>query len=346
MQYHPFSNRDWENLQTATQAAYRKALGARPTFKSVARSLPNRYAVTALEYAAMLVLLVLTAFTSYKVGALAMPFADNMLTVLLHETDLTPAIQSSFRAITALLFMMLATPSLIYFKLLDNEPEIVAEKQATANMRWYRRLSLDWISPRLPFAIVYISAAWLFYVSSFGTGSIFEKYLPVLVEVGLAQLVGNILKKRADYRKLVWDAYDDRVATWDSRIANADKDPLYLKLLYTRMKEGLVNLQHQGRKPNVGLQQADAATIDTILVTEYRRLTGGDHFAEAIGAPVQTGKRIPPNGKAWTPTTLLHDLRIRGVGSNYSERQLQQDYAEGYGARAAWRAGARTSITQ
>lgn len=362
MEYTKFSNAEWDKIQQAAKTKWETAiLGKRPDFKTVAADLPNRFAVTPLEWVAMLVLLVLTIYTSYKVGALAIPFAERLIGDLSGHTYISPLVGSSFKLVTAVLFMLLATPSLIYFKLLDKDPEVMKQKKETAHRGWLRRLSLDYITPRLPYMITYLSALWLIYVSTYGGGSPFERFLPVIVEIGLAQLVGTIMQKRADYRNLVWSALADRVPSYETRKRNYELDPDYLKILYQTMRDAIIRVQRQGKFPNRELETIDGKVMDRILMDEYRRLTGGLYFANQVTRgseevdypqipdPViyTNGKRKPPHGdNKWTPETLVFDLRKRGVGTDYSEKQLSVDYAAGYGARSAWRNGAKEALAR
>lgn len=312
----------------------------------------------------MMVLLVLGVMTSYKVAAAAVPFAQDLMTALSAKQYIAPPIVSSFIVVCAFFFMLMATPALIYFKLLDHEPKIIAERAATLHKaKW----TLDYLTPRLPAAMVYGIIVWLFFVSShglvwvendliFSISRIFEVYLPVIIEVALAVLVGDILDKRKKFSDLVKANMLETNRRIDQDLANYATDQRFLKLLYRNLRELFLQLERpdpEGRrrliKPNVGLE--DDPALDNMLVTEYKRLTGGDNFANmildpSIALPAEiTVRRVPPNGsKDWTVATLSFDLKQRGLTSAYGEAQLGKDYEDGHKARAAWRAGAKNFI--
>lgn len=354
---------EWQAIQQRAKKLWlANSLGERPTFDGIKKTLPNPHTISALEWLAVVVLLVLTAFTSYKVGALAVPFATHTLETLTQHTSLAEWVQTTFIGVTALLFMLLATPSVIYFKLLSHEPEVTQEKRETRQTRWYMRWTLDYLTPRLPALIVYISVGWLVYISSQLPGTAFEQFLPVVVEVGLAALVGNILKKRKNFNKIVTDALYEKTEPYDTRLKNYETDGAYLRTLYQVMREEVAKLKRpepNGRgyaQVNAWLEAADDQVVYSILSKEYRRLTSGDQFAHAVVAgtaetpveneptEIRTTLRRPPMGEQfWTPDSLAHDLRVRGLdpAQGYTEAQLQADYDKAYKPRSAWRAGAR-----
>lgn len=372
MQYAKFRAKEWNEATRKARVKFeREVLGVRPTFDTVKKDIPNPHTISPLEWAAMLVLIVLTIFTSFKVGALAVPFAVEALATLTQHTEINIHIQNIFIIVTAFLFMLLATPSLLYFKLLDQEPEILAEKKATVGYGWSKRLTLDYITPRLPYLMVYISLGWLIYISATLPGTPFEQFIPVVAEIGLAALVGNLLKKRTDFNNIVYAALSERTAPYDKRKADYEQDGQYLRILYQIMREDLMLLPRGivgGKKqyPNAWIETASAEDVDAVIVAEYKRLTGGLHFAakvtgaeplpESISVTLPTqpkldvvpnaaGLRLPPRGqKSWTPEDLYIDLRARGLtpAKPYTEADLSKDYAPGYEARGAWRRGART----
>lgn len=352
---------EWHFVQARAKKLWLQELGKRPTFEEVKKNLPNPHTISALELLAIVVLLVLTLFTSYKVGALAIPFALRTLETLSEHTPLAQWIKDSFVLVTAFLFMLLATPSVIYFKLLSGEPEVAAEKKATAYpTRRGARLSLDYLTPRLPSLIVYLSVVWLVVISNQLPGTPFEKFLPVVVEVGLAALVGNILDKRKKFNQIVWDALLEKTEPYDTRLKTYTTDGAYLRLLYQVMREEIVKVKRTdptSRRDvhvNAWLEAADEQVIFRILSAEYKRLTSGDQFAHAVQSgqtqdelgevEVRSTLRKPPMGeRRWTPETLLHDLQVRGIdpADGYNEDRLREDYDKAYSPRSAWRGGAR-----
>lgn len=374
---HPFRLAEWSAVQAKAKKQWlANVLGERPTLESVRATMVNPHTISALEWIAFAVLIVLTAFTSFKVAALAVPFATESLKTLSHTGEIAEWVRVSFIAVTAILFMMLANPSVLYFKLLAQEPELVAERKETRHTRWFLYWRLDYLTPRLPSLIVYLSVIWLFYLSSQLPGSPFEQYLPVIVEVGLATLVGNIMTKRKNYQKVLVDAWKERTAPYDERLKNYETDSGYLRILYQIMREELTRLQRpdpQTRKMayvNAWMEQAAENEVYRTVSAEYRRLTSGAQFAADVTggntpAPVVNvpqpvvqstvasaapPKRTPPAGdRVWTPQTLFHDLQVRGLHpaqGEYTEANLKEDYAPGFDARRAWRAGAKTLFQQ
>lgn len=359
----PLHLAEWQAVQDRAKKLWTKTfLGERPTSKEVRKNLPNTHTITFLEWLAVAVLITLTIFTSYKVGALAVPFATESLNTLSAHTEIAPIVQHSFIVVTALLFMLLATPSVIYFKLLAHDPEVEAERRKTANTKMWGKLSLEYISPRLPSMVVYISVLWLVVISNELPGTPFEKFLPVVVEVALAALVGNILYKRQEFNKILWDALKEQTDPWDDRLKNFEMDTHYLRTVYQIMREVVPVIKRQdpmtGRyvKPNAWLANAEESVVFRILAGEYRRLTSGNQFAnavlsEGVEAPAETATetsrialRFPPNNaKVWTPDSLLHDLKVRGIDptKGYTEADLAKDYDSAYKPRSAWRGGAR-----
>lgn len=369
-----FNLAEWTKTEAKGKTDFLATLGKRPTFNAVSKLVANRYVVTSLEYVASFVLFMLFIFTSFKVGALAVRYSNNLLHSILdtHVNGvLVPAAIDRevlwwFAFVTIVMFILISTPGMIYFKLYDHDPSNVKAKEATAIKidygGWYaffsslgraivRMSSLDWITPRLPIVITWACIVWLFYVSDHGDGSVWEKFLPVAFEVGLAQLVGNLLDKRAAYRQVVFDRLDEETAKYDQRINEYERDPLYLRKLFNAIRENLTNLRDRaGQLPNAFLETAPAVTVNRAVLEEYRRFTGGQQFADMVRAMKldeitkeadSTEKRKPRDGKNWTPATLFADIQARGITGEYTETNIRNDYDKAYEPRSAWRNGAK-----
>lgn len=313
-------------------------------------------------------LLVLTIMTSYKVGAAAVPFGHNMMEALTARQPIAEWVQNSFIMVSAIFFMMMATPALIYFKLLDRDAATIKERNET---RMRKVWSLDYLTPRLPGAMVYGIVAWLLLVSShglvidvndpvFSAARFFEVYLPVFIEVALAVLVGNILEKRKAFSDLVRANIKETSDRIDAELESYASDPRYMKLMYRNLREFFLLMERKDGKqvvrPNAALEEDPQ--LDKYLVAEYKRLTGGEKFAAAVKdttsedrlLPIEpkgiAALRVPPNGATkWTVSTLLFDLKQRGLPAGYTEGQLREDYAPDHDARKAWRAGAKHYAT-
>jgi hypothetical protein len=364
-----FGLRQWEQLQERAKADFFKQLGPMPSYRSVKKFVPNLNPITSLQWVAMLVFFVEFIFTSIKIGSGAGPYAEHLLLVMTHGDissieartaalrAIDPLILDLFSGITALMFILLATPALIYFKLLDHEVATQKAKKRTEivslRAEWYKLLTLDWITPRLPMTITYLSIAWITYVSVTGGGNVFEIVLPILAGVGFAQTVADILEKNAEYRRLVWGEVEQRQKRWAHRRKNYMADNQFLEDFYLRVRDGLVNMVVGGQRVNSWLEDADPQEVDNAVLDEYRRFTGNQAFAGRVQdldytiAATKSEKRTPPNDAAtWTPETLYRDLQTRGITAGYTEAQLNLDYDAKYKARSAWRGGARTKLEQ
>ena len=373
--YTKLKDDQWVRVREKTKGRYiRDIIGTRPTIKSVAEDLPNPYMVSILEWVAMVVLLILTIVTSFKVFTVAIPFSEQQIAGLADYVQVSPLVSTFFAFCTGLLFIMMATPALIYFKLLDSDPGIVANKEETKDYPWIKRLSLDYVSPRLPYLIVYISMVWLITVSTHGANYsgkawwaqlelALERYLPVILEVGLAHLVGTVLLKRSQFQSLVRDEWKLQVKPWDTRLKSRENDPEYNRILFHVMREGMIAIRRKKSYPNAWMEGAEPLEVQEVIVSEYRRLHAGLDFAKAVTdlgkqriKKIQTiknprqaviginGRRMPPKGdKFWTVATLTQDFNDRGLTpqDNYTEGQLSLEYEPNYDARKAFRGGAR-----
>lgn len=364
------SLKEWEKVEEKALTAYKGKLGNRPRFGDVQKLVSNRYVITSLEYIASLVLVVLFIFTSFKVGALAVRYSDDLLHSILDVkradgavviANIDPRVTAAFALTSIIMFILISTPGMIYFKLLDHDPENVKAKQTTALQFDYSGVwqflyslgrnviymfSLDWITPRLPMLITWAVIAWLVYVSDHGSGSIWEKYLPVAFEVGLAALVGRLLDKRAAYRQVVFDRLDEETGKYDSRVNEYGRDPLYLQTLFNTVRDALITLRRNSEQPNIELEAADTSVINQAVLAEYKRFSGGQQFADMVRAmkmeqvakeTMTEEKRRPRDGKLWTPATLFADIQARGVTGEYTERNVVNDYDAQFEARKAWR---------
>lgn len=346
-----FRQSEFDTIKAVTYSKYKKALGQAPTKKAIKKQLPNPFTINSLEWVAFILLIVLTLFTSIKMGLVALPFVDRMVVTLGQHAPIDPLLVVLFKVVAITLFIMLATPALIYFKLLSDEPNLRKRIDETAYYEWYRKLSLSYITPRLPAILVYAVVAWLVFWSSQLSGTIFEQYLGVIAEVALAQLVGNILSKRAEFQRAVTLAWKQEYDAYQNRLTQYEQDREYLKTLYQVMREQFIHLTRKepGTKrsvqPNIWLLSAEDITVDRYLDAEYTRLTGGNEFATRVTSKVTdvsnkvteaTSEGIkPPDGLGWTKEQLYTSIRSRGFAT-YSRKQLATDYAKGYGAYTLW----------
>jgi hypothetical protein len=344
---------EFDAIKAVALSKFKKSLGDKPTMKQVRKTLPNPFTVNALEVIAFVLLIVLTIFTSIKVGLVALPFVDSMVVTLSQHSPIDPNFTWWFKVVGIALFIMLATPGLIYFKLLSDDPKLKRRIEDTAHYRWINRLSLNYITPRLPSVLVYFTVAWMVFWSSQLPGTVFEQYLGVVAEVALAQLVGTILAKRAEFERAVTLAWKTLETEYNTRLENYESDKAYLRQLYLIMREQLIHLTRKDvhkkpTEPNLWLLDVDDVTVDRYVEAEYRRLTSGSEFATRVTSAVPTTtnevatstiQRItPPDGVAWTMEQLYDSIRSRGF-TKYTRTQLRNDYAPKYGTEQLWSNG-------
>ncbi len=360
----PLRLNEWEKVQAYATDKFSEKIGGYPDRKEVKKTLPNPNKITWVIWVAVFVLFVLFVFTSIKVGAVAVPFSEKLLDTLTDHAYVIPEIQNLFKLSTILLFILLATPALIYFKLLGTDGEIEKLKEETAYIRekgFFRAwLNLKYITPRIPDMVVIISLAWLTIVSGYGVETdqqfwFIERWLPVLVELGLAYTVGQIAISQTQFNQLVDAEHKRLVDMYEARMNDRKVDKLYLNILSKYLFQQMFKLSRSGRKPNAWLETADSTFQQQAVLDEYLRLTSGDEFADKIlkgghTTKVQTIqeqaqptiKREPPNGTNWTVEDMINDFRKRGLDPHmhYNQTNLDADYT-GTGYRTAFRNGAK-----
>lgn len=380
--YARLNRKEWKNILATTESEFKKALGPVPTRASIRAMIDNPYATNFLQKLAMFLLMVLAVFTGFKVGALAVPFASNLMEHLTGSESVDTRVLFIFTGVSFLLFWFLSTPGLIYFKLLSHDERLNKQRENTANYQWYEKLSLEWLSPRLPSVMTYIIMAWLFAISIAGGGTVFEIFIPVLAELALAQLVGDILEQNASYESVISDRLKMEQVAYNTRLKNPE-DGTRVALLSGIMIETMMNIQRNGQRPNAFLEKAGKEAIKYVLTTEYDRLTTADNFITEMNGRVLQGEELstgelpvlepektnlsgskpatqvrttakvsktrytPPNGaKKWTHATLLHKLKVIGADpATYNEGTLSKDFAPNYNATGVWRKSVKQEFT-
>lgn len=362
--YAKLSQKEWRSIIETTDKTYKTAL-KEPKRREIRKRIGNPNPVNMLQWAAFIVLFVLAIHTGFKTGALANPFSTSVMDHLSQSTFISDGVRTAFTFTTFVLFWLLSTPSLIYFKLLSHDPRLVKQRQETAltSDTWYNVFSLDYISPRLPSFITYFSTFWLFFIAWNGGGTIFEMFLPVLAEIGLAQLVGDVIEQNTAYARIINDRYKIDYDAYERRLHDK-KDDDRVSILSGIMSETLMNLTRRGGRPNAFMEKADKEVTTGILKREYQRLTSVDNFIKELDGKVTlhvaepvysqdsqtlvpeitslstTSPRMtPPNGaQRWTKETLLHALAVIGANpKTYTEAHLKKQFAADYDALGLWR---------
>lgn len=357
------SMKEYERLKTDARTWFvSTVMGERPTYQSIAQNAHNPFKINALQWWGILLLVVLALFTSLKQFVVAVPFAQSLFADLSGYTTVSDGVLTLGIMVTQALFMLIGTPGLIYFKLLAVSDDIQDKKAATQLhiTKWYhvfRILSLEYITPRIPAIVVYGILAWLFVVSWHGVGipeaTIFERMLPVVIELGLAYLVGELIRQRAEFRKQIHTELEAQLKPYDDMLETYEYNPKYLEQLYRLMSEYIPRMRGDNNRdrPNSELRNNDRA-LHAWVLREYNRLNSGRAFAESVlsGAidvdntidaldTVQDRRKPPRNESAWTAATLSQDFRIRGLSPDmsYSRKDLDREYESGYGARNAFK---------
>lgn len=364
--YSRLTLKEWRGIVSSTDNQYKKLL-QEPNRRTIRKRIANPSPIDILQWTAVLVLLVLAIFTAFKTGALAIPFSNSLIDELSRKTPITEGVRTAFNYVTFVLFWLLSTPSLIYFKLLSHDERLVKQREqttirfndVTGCLSFFSRLSgyfsLEYISPRLPAFITYMSTFWLLYISGAGAGTIFEKFLPVFAEIGLAQLVGDIIEQNTTYARIINDRYRMEYDNYERRLADKNDDER-VGILSATMTEVMTNLVRNNQRPNAFMEKADKDVIKSVLQAEYQRLTVSDNFIRDLNGRIpSTNNEItqvttlkpeitnlsapitPLNKKKWDKSSLIRALKMLGAGKNYGEKDLNRDFAPGYGARTVWR---------
>lgn len=351
--YTPITNSTYQTAVDNARAAYLKVLGSRPSYKSIAKELPDVNPVNAIEWGGVILFIIIVISHWFKLGALAQPFASDALAALTHtlgtNNAISPLVSQAFQIITTLTFMSMGTLGMIYFKILSTDPAILEGIEKSRSNKLNRFFSLEWISPRLPAMIVYLIVGWLIYIGYQTPGDIFTRFLPIFLEVGLAYLVSTIIEKRQQYRQRVLQQLDLLRKAYDERVANYERDRDYLRLLYKQLWISILNHRVNGRTPNAALLQLPENERMSVIMQEYRRWTAGDTFADTIMQPVSTvAATVEPSGRrgsevlkkygrsTWDSKSLLRDLQVTNAPKPMSRKLIRERYEPGLGADEAW----------
>lgn len=368
---------EWNVIRSNAKAEVLTVIGERPTRKSVAEKRHDKPTINFVMWFGIVTLIALTVVTFFKAAFVTLPFATSFSTELLQGQNVPVWVVETFKWSSVVLSMLMSTPALIFFKLLSEEDRILKKIKETNRSGWFMKwFDLNWLTPRLPAYMVGGTMLWLFYTAAHGVSNIgdaFLRFLPVVMELALARLIGDILQQRLKFYDIISDVLKTEAERWDKEIQSIETDGRYLEALYRHFRTGLINvvryedeLKRKGKhSPNAWLMQANANKVKAFINAEYERLTDGMSFrvdAEKLNRDRMAGqvrdgdevvvptaathnvKRTPPNGdKLWTVNSMVRDFELRGLskGSKYDRGQLDRDYTSGYGHRGAWANGAK-----
>ncbi len=371
---------EWEATRLAAKQTFlNEKLGARPTKESIVKSRHDAPKISFVMWWGIMTLVALTIVTSFKAVFVSWPFAVEFSAQMLEGQAIDGWMVVAFQFSMAVLAVLMATPALIFFKLLSEEERIVKKIRETEREGWFTKwFDLNYLTPRLPSMMVWGTMAWLFYTAAHGVdsiGSAFLRFLPVVMELALARLVGDILAAGFKFDGIVLEVLKQETEKWDKAAANFEDDDDYNTFLFQRLRSAVINLKRKDERrrdiqPNLWMMEASGDAVNRFIISEYERLTGGQPFAIAVknirknraaGQPEAvvnaaaeaivadtTSKRVPPHGdKEWTAETLIRDFELRGLakGESYDRGRLDREYAAGFNARGAWSAGAMAYFT-
>jgi hypothetical protein len=368
---------EWAAVKSLAKAEFTAELGTRPTRKSVEQNRHDKPFINMVLWFGIITLIVLVVYTSFKNLFATLPFADQFADNLLAGQKVHWLVIAAFQAVSVVLSMVLASPSLIFFKLLAAEDRIVKKVKETKREGWFVKwFDLNYVTPRLPAALTLVIMAWQIWLAwnSIHTfGDVFLLFIPVFAELTLAQLVGDIMQQNVKFYDIVSDVLKEETKRWDAELAGYNTDERYLESLYRHLRAGIFGIVREDErrkrtKPNAWMMQSTNPKIEDFIFSEYIRLTAGQNFRvkakklqldRIAGQPVENtsepatthttaGKRIPNHGdKSWTVASLVRDFELQGLNkeAGHDRGWLDRNYVSGYGARAAWDAGAKDYFT-
>lgn len=372
MTYVNFDQSEWEAVVATAKTSWIKTiLGDVPTRAKVRETITNPYKVSLLDWISFAILIIIMVFTCGKVGLAALPFAQNLANALTHGQPVAPFILTGFSATAIVLYSLLATPALLYFQLLNSSSDEIHRQKQESTARLLRtrpinlfgvkinlyRVSLEYLAPRFPALLVYGTGLWLIVLSTYEFKSVFEifaAYLPVAAEIAFAHLVGEIIRKRTEFSRVIDLKLEDMRNTYNERLLNFRNDEDFLTILYQVFRQRFFDIRRKDERgrptqPNKYLQNSNE-NVESILLDEYARLNAGRLFAERVKVrthvvepekvtPVEATRRVPPNGaKSWNWTTLQQDLKLLNLDPHtIKETQISELYEPGYDARKAFR---------
>jgi hypothetical protein len=385
---------EWGVVRNKAFAEFKALLGERPDRKSVSAKRHDKPFINFVWWFGIITFIALGVVTSLKALFVTVPFSHEFSELTLKGEGVDPFMIWLFMIAYIVLNIVMSTPALIFFKLLSEEERILKKIKETKrqNISWFNPfekdfilwvfLDLNWLTPRLPSALVWGIMGWMLWTAWAGVydlSSALMLFLPVFAELTLARLVGDILQQNIHFFDLVTDVLKTETDKWDAELKGYETDERYLQILYRHLRSAVINVsRHDDKKrrisPNAWMMQSGSKQVKEFILSEYTRLTEGHEGAitmlairnnreagqpESVVAAAASdqsatthkaadAKRTPKLGdKKWTVETLIRDFEKQGLSKagNYDRGWLDRNYADGYGARSAWAGGAKDYFT-
>lgn len=357
-------------LDKAEAAYIKRYLKARPTYRSQYRVTPGGIRWTGLTLIAAVLFLLVCLFSGQKASLHAVPVANAMYDALITGEDgkplelfssiLTPTRQT-FVDTMRLMFIAMSELGIVYFALLAVKTAKAGglitwrgSYSATAGYVLAELADTQRILSLLPRLIFFGLIGYIVFISSAGGDriSLFDRFLPVLVGIGLTLFIEELFKKQSEHVAAVELALIEAQSIWDANKAAMPIDERYLMLVHDFIGEALLTItrQHPVTKkryqPNAALESAE--DYESIILAEYKRITANVQFAKQVRATLAENQaeredygelRTPPNGATeWTPETLWSDLMAINAPKPLQRAFIRKHYATGLKAETMFSA--------
>ncbi len=347
---YPLSQAEWTKLEKRTSQVYQ---GTKPNKENTKKLLFHVKTLDVLTILTWTLLLAAMLFSIFKAIDPAVEFADSYHAV----ESLSPVAKIAFRWVTIVAVSLAVSTGLIFTTLKATDPDVL-KMQDEFLIQWrlvvlpINLWRLEVLTPRLWTIITYAIVGWLLWLSNQGAGSYFIKFIPVILEVVLAHLVSDTAKKNRIKDERVFNLLQERLTTWETRYHQRYASEEFLTALFQNLREALSLLGGKKNRKNAWLRQADSEAVLEAITAEYERLIAGQHFADNILkkgiTPKTTAEQgafaYPPNGtNRWTVDLLIADFHRRGLDRHmeYTQKDLDPDYASGTAYRTAFKNGAK-----
>jgi hypothetical protein len=371
----------WKTIIARSDNRYsNEVLGGVPSSKTVDKRHPNENPVTYIEWAFIFFALAIIGFAMTKIVPSAAQYAITFYDGSATE-GLPTIIRTVFIGFTVLVMSLLNSVGFLMFKRMTEEPEIIKKKRENPikwtrgdffGLRIPTNiLAIEVWSPRIFDFLTYLVLVWQILIAIVGIHDYKQAIqwvnaiLPVLSEIALATLLNNVLGKTQDRHLFVTKQLLPMTDEYERKYEKRHNDERYWLLVFQEMREKLVSIGYFWYRPNKWLELASDEVTRQVAESEFKRLElVGIEFAKGVfaiermkqdvvdeivsedegAAELHNQRRIPPRKMSvWTIKTLTEDFMARNMSEDmeYTEKLLSADYLHGYGARSAWRQGAK-----